>query len=197
MSIHSEEEFIQYVRDDEFMMDVLKAAKELKLADWWVCAGFIRIKIWDTLHGFSQKTAPPDIDVIYFDKTNTDEAEEKKLEAQLKELKPGLPWSVKNQARMHTVNNIPPYLSSVDAISKFPETVTALGLSLDANNHIRLAAPWGIEDALNMRVKPTPFFTETQERAAIYEKRIKEKNWKSKWPQISVEHVPSEENTLF
>ena len=37
----------------------------------------------------------------------------------------------KNQARMHVVNNMLPYSSSVDAISKFPETATALGVTLD------------------------------------------------------------------
>lgn len=80
------------------------------------------------------------------------------MEMQLKQLIPDVPWSVKNQARMHTVNNIPPYLSSVDAISKFPETATALGLKLGDQDDVVLAAPCGIDDVLGMIVKPPPIF---------------------------------------
>lgn len=74
-----------------------------------------------------------------------DDAWMKQLEQKLKGMNPDIPWSVKNEARMHIVNNIPPYTSSVDAISKFPETATALGLALDERNDVVLAAPCGIE----------------------------------------------------
>ncbi|WP_407681687.1 nucleotidyltransferase family protein [Pseudalkalibacillus salsuginis] len=36
-----------------------------------------------------------------------------------------------NEARMYLVKDIPPYISTVDAISKFPETATALGLKIN------------------------------------------------------------------
>ena len=38
------------------MMDLLKGAKSLNLPDWWICAGFVRSKIWDVLHGFDERT---------------------------------------------------------------------------------------------------------------------------------------------
>lgn len=79
------------------------------------------------LHGFKERTPISDIDVIYYDDGNTDELEEKKLEMRLRNILPDIPWSVKNEARMHVVNGIPPYSSSIDAISKFPETATSLG----------------------------------------------------------------------
>jgi hypothetical protein len=101
---------------------------------------------------------------------------------------PGVPWSVKNQARMHVINNIPPYTSSEDAISKFPETATALGVKLDKANNLVLTAPCGIEDVLNLEVKPTPFFTETKELAAIYEQRLMKKKWKAIWHKVKVHH---------
>ncbi|GIQ64635.1 hypothetical protein PACILC2_32030 [Paenibacillus cisolokensis] len=118
-----------------------------------------------------------------------DDAWMKQLEQKLKGMNPDIPWSVKNEARMHIVNNIPPYTSSVDAISKFPETATALGLALDERNDVVLAAPCGIEDVLNLLVKPTPCFAETKERAEIYEERIAKKNWKSIWTKIEVCHI--------
>jgi len=90
---------------------------------------------------------------------------------------------------MHSVNDFPPYTSAEDAISKFPETATALGVKLDENNKVVLAAPCGIHDVLHLEVKPTPFFTERKERAAVYEAQIRKKNWKSVWNMIMVSHI--------
>jgi hypothetical protein len=42
----------------------------------------------------------PDIDVIYYDPVDVDETIEKALDEKLRELRPGIPWSTKNQARM-------------------------------------------------------------------------------------------------
>lgn len=175
--------------DDDWMMEILRNVKSLNLPDWWVCAGFVRSKIWDTLHDFTERTPLSDVDVVYFDRSNLDEKIEKELEQKLKRLNPLIPWSVKNEARMHLANHIPPYSCSEDAISKFPETATALGLALDEQNHVVLTAPCGIHDVLNMRIKPTPFFSETQERAKIYEKRIVEKNWTSVWSKVTVHPI--------
>lgn len=87
---------------------------------------------------------------------------------------------------MHVVNGMPPYSSSVDAISKFPETATALGVSLDEQNKVILTSPCGIEDVLSLQVKPTPHFLETKERIHMYNKRVNQKKWQSKWPNITI-----------
>jgi hypothetical protein len=185
----NEEIITLLITEDKWMMEILKCAKSLNLPDWWICAGFVRSKIWDTLHGFNERTPIPDIDIIYFDATNIDEVEEKKLEERLKSITPNIPWSVKNEARMHLKSNFPPYTSSVDAISKFPETATALGVKLDEKDHVILTAPWGINDVVNLEVKPTPFFIETKERLAIYENRISKKKWESTWSKLKVYHI--------
>src|SRR5574342_868194 len=126
-----EQGIISIIQSDPWMMEILKTVNSMDLPDWWICAGFVRSKIWDHLHDFSERTPIPDIDVIYFDPTTIDELVEKKLEIRLGFLIPDIPWSVKNEARMHIRNNLLPYTSSVDAISKFPETATALGVKLD------------------------------------------------------------------
>jgi hypothetical protein len=194
MVLSSEEDIIQIVSEDIWMMDLLRSAQALNLPDWWICAGFVRSKLWDVIHGFNERTPLPDIDLIYFDPIHTDESEEKKLEVQLKHANPHIPWSVKNEARMHIINNLPPYLSSIDAISKFPETATALGLKLDENNQIRLAAPCGIHDVIHLELKPTPYFAATQERSGIYETRLMKKNWQAIWPKIIITHTSNKSN---
>ncbi|TFD99566.1 nucleotidyltransferase family protein [Jeotgalibacillus sp. R-1-5s-1] len=168
------------------MMSIIRAAGTLGLPDWWICAGFVRSKIWDTLHGFDKRTSIPDVDVIYFDPDDLREQTEKWYEQRLFQMMPEVPWSVKNEARMHLVNGLAPYTSSEDAISKFPETATALGITLKSNDKLVLTAPYGIEDVLNIQVKPTAFFKETKERVAIYEERIVKKNWQSIWPKVRV-----------
>lgn len=138
IGLKSEKDIIKLIREDDWMMSILTTAKSLNLPDWWICAGFVRSKIWDTLHGYSKRTPISDIDVIYFDNRNIGESEEKRIEQKLNAIHPNEPWSVKNEARMHLANTIPPYLSSVDAISKFPETATALGVKLDEHNNLIL-----------------------------------------------------------
>lgn len=185
----NEENILELIKEDQWMMDILKATQTLNLPDWWVCAGFVRTKIWDTLHHFQRRTPLPDIDVIYFDLSSIDEKEEKRLESMLHLLLPDTSWSVKNEARMHIRNHLPPYSSSVDAISKFPETASALGVKLDEKDNVVLTAPHGIDDAVNLQVRPTPFFTETKERGEIYEERLVIKNWKSTWNKLTIYHI--------
>lgn len=186
MPITTEQDVVQLIKDDQVMMDIIRAAKTLGLPDWWVCAGFVRSKIWDTLHGFASRTPIPDVDVIYFNPDSVYESEEKEYEAKLLRMLPNVPWSVKNEARMHLIHDIPPYSSSIDAISKFPETVTSLGVKLDDNDDLILVAPHGIEDLINFHVRPTPYFEETIECAQIYETRLTKKNWSATWDKVSV-----------
>jgi len=180
----TEADIKRIIEDDTWMMNILHIVKTLELPDWWICAGFVRSKIWDTLHEYSERTPLPDIDVIYYDPTDTSETKEKELEAQLKSSDPTIPWSVKNQARMHHVNNVSPYKSSVDAIAKFPETATALGVALDHEGNLMLAAPYGIHDVINLEVRPTSYFKETKERMQIYKNRVLNKRWAMKWLKV-------------
>ena len=191
MKITTEREIIALIQEDKWMMELLKSAKSLNLPDWWICAGFVRSKIWDVLHGFDERTTIPDIDVIYYDRKSIEKSVEKEHEEVLKRLQPTIPWSVKNQARMHSVNNITPYSSSVDAIAKFPETATALGVKLDIKNNVILTAPHGIDDVINLRVKPTPSFCGQKEQMKIYEERIRGKNWQVVWDKVEIIRLDS------
>ncbi|MEK4970544.1 nucleotidyltransferase family protein [Cytobacillus sp. FSL R7-0696] len=179
--IRNEGDILQLIRDDKEMMAILKAAKQLHLPDWWICAGFVRSKVWDTLHHFQEKTPLPDVDVIYYDNQQLSETIEKYYEEKLHKILPNIPWSVKNEARMHSVNGLPPYQSSEDAIAKFPETATAIGVKLDSENQLVITAPWGIEDLIHFRIKPTPFFSASRKRMQLFQSRVISKGWKKRW----------------
>ncbi|MCA1034028.1 nucleotidyltransferase family protein [Bacillus infantis] len=188
MELNSEEDIVKAIQEDGWMMDILKAAEAAGLPDWWICAGFVRSKIWDVLHDIRERTPLPDIDVIFFDKENTGEASEKEAEQLLGRLLPGVPWSVKNQARMAVRNGMPPYASSIDAVSKFPETATALAVTLD-QGRLKLGAPWGVEDAVSGVVRPTSFFLENEEKREIYRQRIIKKKWHLCWSGLCIQQI--------
>lgn len=185
MKIKTKEDFLKLVQEDSLMMDVLRAVKTLNLPDCWVCAGFVRSKLWDAQHGYEKATELPDVDVIYFDRDHIDEDEEVSFQNELKSLMTNIPWSVKNQARMHVLNDVEPYTSTVDAISKFPETATSLGLKLDNEDNLVLAAPHGLDDAIHMKVRPTPNFLHNEQNN-IFKRRVLQKDWASKWPMVEV-----------
>ncbi|WP_404451577.1 nucleotidyltransferase family protein [Virgibacillus necropolis] len=186
MKIENKADIIQSIYDDEWMMDVLVTARSLNLPDWWICAGFVRSKVWDVIHGFGVRKATQDVDVVYFDQTNIDETEEKRLDKRLHKARPDIPWSVKNEARMHVRNNTSPYTSAEDAIAKFPETVTSIGVTLDKNNQLLLTTPHGIDDILNMSVRPTPYFLKNDDLMKIYHNRLREKKWEDKWYMVKI-----------
>jgi uncharacterized protein len=93
-----------------------------------------------------------------------------------------LPWSVKNQARMHVRNGDRPYRSSVDAMFHWPETATAIALKLHDDDALELAAPFGVDDLLAMVVRPTPHFR--AHRLDTYRERQRAKNWPTRWPSL-------------
>src|SRR5436853_7730680 len=96
-------DIVRMIEEDAWMMRVLEVVRGVGLPDWWVGAGFVRNKVWDVLHGYRERTTLNDVDVIYFDSGIVEEKREKEIERRLQVVLPGVPWSVKNQARMALV----------------------------------------------------------------------------------------------
>lgn len=184
--LESEQDILDSIKQDPKMMAIIRTTKKLDLPDCWVSAGFVRSKIWDVQHGFDIRRNIPDIDVIYFDSNDTRESTEKLYEAKLQDWMPDVPWSVKNQARMHELNGFAPFTSTLEGITHFPETVTALGVRETDTGEVELAAPWGIEDVVEMIVRPTIFYTKSPELRQVYINRMKEKNWPAIWPKVCI-----------
>ncbi|WP_409367248.1 nucleotidyltransferase family protein [Lysinibacillus sp. 38-6] len=179
----TENDLLTLLESDTWMMDILRCVEQLQLPDCWVCAGFIRSKVWDYLHDFNDRTPLGDIDVIYFDKHRISEQQEKHYEQRLLELLPNEPWSVKNQARMHVVNDSEPYQSSIDGMAHFPEIPTAIGVRL-IQGVLEIAAPYGILPLLTGNVAPTPYFDVHTPLHEVYLKRLATKQWHNNWPKL-------------
>ncbi|MBI4031068.1 MAG: nucleotidyltransferase family protein [Proteobacteria bacterium] len=167
-------------------MEALRAVAALNLPDGWIAAGFVRNLVWDSLHAYPSMTPLNDVDVIYYDAANIDKAAEKLYEEKLRANLPEIPWSVKNQARMHIKNGDPPYSSIEEALMNWCETPTAVGARIDTEGKIELIAPLGIADLVDGVCRPTPLTLGKPEKINEYRERVKSKRWAETWPLLKI-----------
>ena len=173
------------VARDPVALAQLRAARALALPDWCIAAGFVRNRVWDHLHGVWPPRPPADIDVLYFDAADLTKESEAAFERRLDALLPGLPWQVRNQARMHVWKDLPPHADTADAMRSWLETVTAVGVRLEADDRLTVvAAPEAVEDLLALCCRPTAF---GRGRRDEYEARIASKRWRELWPKVRFE----------
>lgn len=178
---------LRHVLDtDPTVREMLAAVRSLELPDCWMTAGVVRNRVWDCLHGYDEPTALNDIDVIYVDPDDLDEASEKRMEGALRAHQPEHPWSVKNQARMALRNGDTPYRSAAHALEHWCETPTAVGIGLNTMDGIEIIAPLGLDDLFNLIVRPTPFARAHPNKLAQYRERMAKKNWSRQWPRLRV-----------
>ena len=180
-----EQEILDAFRENPDMMTILTIIRDLGLKDSWLAAGSVRNFIWNLLSDKSPFDSETDVDVIFFDPDVSYE-ETVSLEKKLREDFPRYQWELKNQVYMHLHSpHTVPYTSSCDAMSKYPERCTAIGLRLHADATLELFAPYGIEDILNFQVSPTPHFLENEDRMKHYQERLSKKNWQEKWKNLT------------
>jgi hypothetical protein len=172
------------ITSDRQRMRVLRIVRQLELPDCWVAAGFVRSCVWDYMHQRWPSPLPRDIDVIWYDPTQVMQGRDAILQSALCARDRTLGWSVKNQARMHERNADQPYLSALDAMRYWPETATAVGVRLNDQGDIEVAAPFGLDDLFALIVRPTERFA--AEKHLVYADRIHSKNWQAIWPGLRI-----------
>ncbi|MGS0694656.1 nucleotidyltransferase family protein [Shewanella sp. 0m-4] len=192
-----------WLLEDEYRLNALLIAEQLKLNDWMLAAGFVRNLVWDKLH--SLHSPLNDIDLIYFDPSDLSVDKDTAIEAELSRIAPMYPWSVKNQARMHLRNQHKGYTSSLDAMSYWPEKQTAVGVSCQltsnplsllvstsisaakstASTHslgqaeISLHSPFEPEYLFDLSLQHNP-----KAKRALFEQRVKNKRWLQTYPKL-------------
>ena len=188
-TVKNEQEILETFRENSDMMAILTIIRDLGLKDSWLAAGSVRNFIWNLLSDKSPFDSETDVDVIFFDPDVSYE-ETVSLEKKLREDFPQYQWELKNQVYMHLHSPYTvPYTSSRDAMSKYPERCTAIGLRLHANATLELFAPYGLEDILKFQVSPTPRFLENEDRMKLYQDRLSKKNWQEKWKNLTFSNL--------
>lgn len=167
---------------------IITVISEIEIEELYLGGGVIRNLLWDHLHGYIEQTPIDDVDVVYYNSSAVGKEFDSRIEFMLKARVPNLTWSVKNQARMHIFNNDVQYQSLYDAISKWPETASAIVVRRDTNGKYKFIAPYGFHDLFNLIVQPTPYFKDKIEK---YLDRVNSKKWVEKWPKLSFLDVES------
>ncbi|QYJ80637.1 nucleotidyltransferase family protein [Shewanella acanthi] len=192
---------IDWIRLDSARLQALEWAAQCadihNMEQWCLAAGFVRNLVWDRLHGFCNQenaqsmiqvehthhsNALNDIDLIYFCPLDFRPERDLAIEAYLRQLSPALPWSVKNQARMHLKNHDRAYTSCEDAMSHWPELETAVAVTQDLKSgEWRILAPFGLQSLFNLQLTHNPL-----RKRAVFETRIADKGWLTRYPQLSL-----------
>jgi len=170
-----------WLKEDALRMAALEQAATLSLPQWCLGAGFVRNLVWDRLHGYSTPTPLNDIDLVYFDATDCEPARDAELEQQLAR-QSDLPFSVKNQARMHLRSGRAPFSSCEDALSYWVEVETAVAVGLNDDGCFRLIAPLGLEALFALQLTHNPRHGNTAE----FQQRVEGKDWLRRWPRLKL-----------
>lgn len=179
---------IRIVRGTEWLMRALRVARELDLPDWCIGAGALRNAVWDAVHGYEVASPPRDVDLAYFDPDHLEAERDHALEARLRARDRSLPWEVTNQAGVHLWfeevfgHPVEPLTSIEAAVATWPETATAVAVSLTADDEIRVLAPLGLDDLLGVVVRRNP----ARVSVDTYRRRIREKRYAERWPRVRV-----------
>lgn len=174
-----------FIEGQSRMVELLGVLDPLGLPDGWIGAGFLRNPVWDVLHGRAPDFAGlADVDVLFFDPADTTSARERAVEAELAATFPAVPWSARNQARMHARNGDAPYRDTADALSHWLETATAIAARL-RGGRVEVLAPYGVADLAGLVLRPTPPTATRPDKLERYRRRVWQKGWLHRWPCLT------------
>ncbi|MGF1786666.1 nucleotidyltransferase family protein [Photobacterium swingsii] len=177
---------ITLIEKDQLRQEALHCVSQLALPQCYLAAGFVRNLVWDHLHPEKPITTPlNDLDVIYFDPTESDPSRDIALEQQLSDMMPNQNWQVRNQARMHGYNGDRPYLSTLDAMRFWPEKETAIAIrkvpTTAGRGGYQGISAFGVDSLFDLKITHNP-----RRSRALFEQRIQAKQWLVHWPKLTI-----------
>lgn len=181
-----ESQLREIIRNQPNVLAALEAVRSLNLPDWAIGAGFIRSAMWDHICGMAVPTPVDDVDVLYHDPEDLSWTPEERAEMQLRAMLPAVPWSVRNQARMHLRKGHEPFTSTFDAMRYWLETPTCVALRLETSGTLTVLAPYGLEDLFARRIRPT---AAGHQHPDDYMARVMAKRWHERWPGVVIERL--------
>ncbi len=183
-----EARLVEIVRADPGLMHVLRTVRPLGLDTWRVFSGAVYQSVWNAVTGRPVGYGRKDYDLGYFDPDVSWDAEDgviKRVAAAFDE-----PFrsdvEVRNQARVHLwfMDRFgEPYeaLTGTDeALSRFVAPAFAVGVRLEDDDTISIAAPFGLEDVFSMTLRPNP----NRPLAKGWDKAVA--SARARWPELTV-----------
>ena len=183
-----ETRLIEIVRADPDLMQVLTTVRDLDLPDWRLFSGAVYQGVWNDRTGRPVGYGVKDYDIGYFDLDTSWDAEDvfiKRTAAAFDEPLRSL-VEVRNQARVHIWFpdhfNEPyePLTHTDEALSRFVAPAFAVGVRMEPDETISVAAPFGLQDVFDMVIRPNP----NRPRASGWDKVIA--SARARWPELTV-----------
>lgn len=180
--------FEQIIRSDPILMPLLVRLRGLRLPQWRLVAGCLYQTIWNHLTGRPRDTGIQDYDLIYFDPADLSWQAEDTVIRRVAAATPDAPAPVeaRNQARVHLWferrfgTPYPPLSSADESLLRYASIVHAIGVRLNDDDTLDVAAPFGFDDLFAMVIRPNyaldnaASHTRKAERARLI------------WPQVTV-----------
>jgi hypothetical protein len=146
-------------------MQVLTTIRALDLPDWLIMSGAVYQRVLNALTGRSPDYGVRDYDLGYFDASDisydAEDAVIRRVAAALVEpLRSAV--EVRNQARVHVWfeghfrEPYTPLLCTAEALERFVSPMFAVGVRLDLDDRLHVAAPFGLADLFALRLQPNP-----------------------------------------
>ncbi|MCW0045879.1 nucleotidyltransferase family protein [Brevundimonas sp. BT-123] len=184
-----ETELAAIVRADAGLMHVLTTVRALDLPDWRLVSGAVYQAVWNARTGRPAGYGVKDYDLAYFDASDLSyDAEDvviKRVAAAFDE-----PFrsqvEVRNQARVHLwfQNRFgEPYASlhsTDEALGRFVAPAFAVGVRLEADDRLSIAAPFGLDDVFALTIRPNP----SRPLARGWAKAVE--SARARWPELTV-----------
>lgn len=183
-----EARLVKIVRDDPGLMHVLTVVRDLHLPDWRVFSGAVYQSVWNAVTGREPGYGIRDFDVGYFDPDTTWDAEDvviRRVAAAFEE-----PFrtkvEVRNQARVplwfpaHFGEPYDPISSTDEALGRFVAPAFAVGIRLEPDDSISVAAPLGLDDIFDLILRPNPTRGVARDWPRVIERA------RARWPELTV-----------
>src|SRR5438270_7711442 len=146
------------------LMRVLRTVRSLELPDPLVFSGAVYQRVLNHLTGRDPDYGIKDYDLGYFDPDTSYDAEDRVIRRVAAAFAPPLREmvEVRNQARVHLWfegkfgEPYAPLTHTAEALSRFVSPLFAVGVRLEDDDRLTIAAPFGLEDLFALRLAPNP-----------------------------------------
>lgn len=188
MSDSPEERLTAMIAASPTVMRVLEAARAAELPDWRLFSGAVYQTVWNALTGRAPDYGIADYDLGYFEPGDlSPERQAARAAAVHAHLPPEIAAKVEvvNQARVHLWfeqtfgRPYPPLADTDESLARSLSRAHGVGVRLEADGTISLAAPFGVADVFALELRPAD-----PAQTALHARKGAEA--RARWPEVTV-----------
>ncbi len=175
-----ENQLLSYIEACPEILETLDACNECGLTDYYLAGGAITQLIWNNITGKSNLASVRDFDIVYFDQEKNSTSIPEQL---TKLVTHKFKLDSVNQAKVHEWyhlkygNKIEPFKTTEEGINTW---LSAFAIGVRKSTEYEIYAPYGLEDAFAMTVKPNK---RTMSKTNYLDMT---KSFKERWGSITV-----------